>query len=392
MEKKQRLWILIGIGIVAWLIIIFGAYYYFSDETQDKRAYRSELKKLESQLVKLSNLHNKLTKKKKEIFLTRKELRVKIKEYREEVLQSSKIKNLSTYARAENDQQIGLNLKLIQINLAYVAKLEQTEHVIATGNNEIFFLKRKFQTDYKVATVLNRAEIKTLLGEVNLAIEKYMPYAGELVLNIDNIELKSTKQIWQDIVKGKKSKATSAKPSSKKINNYDFLNKEGVRLDNAGKYEAALKKFREAEKLKPNSGRLQNNICIVLVRLGKIESAMIAFHNAWHLGTRDPANANNIAVALSNKKLDRGAIEYYQKAIELDPNNSMFFRNIAIVYYNLREYRKAERHLNRAIYLEKNNYKSLKLLIRIYDKLNDKAMKKKTEERLRRLKKTGKHK
>lgn len=256
MKKKQRLWAWIGVVLAGWVIVGLVVYNFWSEETWNKITYRYELKKLELRLSKVSDLHDSLTEKKKEISLTRDELFKKIKIYRKEVAQSNRVKSLNTYEKAENDQQIRLTLQLIQINLAYIAKLKQTKHVIATGNNEILFLKRKFKTDYEVATVLNRTEIKILLDEINLAIEKYMPYAGELVLNTDDIELESTKHIWQDIIKGEKRKQAELKRKEKERR--EKIEKEKAkRLRREEEKRAQMQREEEEQKRKKEEERAE---------------------------------------------------------------------------------------------------------------------------------------
>ncbi|MCD4761677.1 tetratricopeptide repeat protein [bacterium] len=141
-----------------------------------------------------------------------------------------------------------------------------------------------------------------------------------------------------------KVKTKPAKPRSKKKGDFHFFNNEGVRLYKAKKYQVALKKFREAEKLRPDSGLLQNNICFTLIKLGKIESARAAFDKAWRLGNKNVLIANNIAIALAKKNRHQEAIEYYQKAIKLDTSNGQTHLNIADSYYTLREYQKATHH------------------------------------------------
>lgn len=141
-----------------------------------------------------------------------------------------------------------------------------------------------------------------------------------------------------------KVKTKPAKPRSKEKGDFHSLNDEGVRLSDAGKYQAALKKFRQAEKLRPNSSVLQNNICSALIKLGKIESAQVVFDKAWRLGNKNVLIANNIAVALAKTNRHQKAIEYYQKAIKLDTSNGQTHFNIADSYYTLREYHKAAHH------------------------------------------------
>ncbi|MCD4761777.1 hypothetical protein K8R32_02340, partial [bacterium] len=361
------------------------------------------------------------------------------------------------------NQEIRLTLQLIQINLAYIAELKQAEHTITTGNNEILFLKRKFKTDYEVATVINSKEIKILFNEINLTIEKYMPYAEDLVLNINNTKLESTEKIWQDIIneekqkkeedkqraeawrekiekekaerlrkeeeqerkieeerilaqrevaererkaekekklrqqkeKRRKEKARQRKIREKNRSKMFALANEGTRLSGAGKYQAALKQYREAEKLKPlkhNAIILQDNICVALIKLGQIESARVAFNKSCRLGGKDAVNANNLAYAFDKRNRHQEAIKYYKKAIMFDSKNGTFHANMSMSYYKIRKYQKAIYHLNRGIDLGENSRKSFDWLIKIYDELNDNAMKKKTEARWRRLKESGKHK
>ena len=159
-----------------------------------------------------------------------------------------------------------------------------------------------------------------------------------------------------------KVKAKSTKPSSKKKGDFRSLNNEGIQLYKAKKYQAALKKFREAEKLRPNSGVLQNNICHTLIKLGKIESAQAAFDKAWLCGSKNVLNANNIAVALAKKNRHQEAIEYYLKAIKLDTSDGQIHFNIAESYYTLREYHKATHHYELVLAYNKESNQ-------VYDKL-----------------------
>ncbi|MCD4761675.1 hypothetical protein K8R32_01830, partial [bacterium] len=101
MKKKQKILLWIGVVLACLLVIGCTVYYFWSEERRNKRNYQSQLGDLQGQITKVSGLYVKLIGKKKEIFLTKDKLYRKIKTYRKEVLQSSKIKNLDTYARAE---------------------------------------------------------------------------------------------------------------------------------------------------------------------------------------------------------------------------------------------------------------------------------------------------
>ena len=121
----------------------------------------------------------------------------------QEIYEIKKENKIKTYEEAVKVPRIRKNFLLIQRRTAYMEKVEQIGMRIIDGMEELVYLKRKTQDDIELVGVLGEEEIDGLVQNINQALEKYMPDAGELVIDVEGVELKSTEEIWKDIVKNK---------------------------------------------------------------------------------------------------------------------------------------------------------------------------------------------
>jgi Flp pilus assembly protein TadD len=82
-----------------------------------------------------------------------------------------------------------------------------------------------------------------------------------------------------------------------------------------GDYEQAVQAFRESLERTPNQTKVYNNLGLALAKLGRYEEALKAFKQAG-----DEAKAyNNLGVLYVGQKQYQEAIAAFEKAIQLSP-------------------------------------------------------------------------
>jgi len=126
----------------------------------------------------------------------------------------SKSNALDTYDQAILNQEIKSYLKIIQVNLIYVAKLEDVAISLNKGANELKYLEEKFESDVAVASVIGSVQINEIIKEIDIVINKYLPYADEIVLNTNGVQI-DLKEIWKDILLRKEHEEKESAERSK---------------------------------------------------------------------------------------------------------------------------------------------------------------------------------
>ena len=97
------------------------------------------------------------------------------------------------------------------------------------------------------------------------------------------------------------------------------LNREGMRLGQSGKLEAAVAALEQALRLDPRHWAAHNNLGIALARLRRFDQAAASFHRAIALRPAGAQAHNNLANALAEQRRHDEAIPHFQCALRLDP-------------------------------------------------------------------------
>jgi len=161
--------------------------------------FNSQEVKLEKKVQELSDLSQQLSKKQAEVKNLIGIYQNDIKDLTLEIKSEQKRNNIRTFSQAQQHPRISYDLSLIQRKQAYIDKLQETEIKLQNGTYELEFLKRQAVDDLRIVKTLGSEEVENLVKDISKVIEKYMPEAGELAIEVDPRSMQTPEQIWREI-------------------------------------------------------------------------------------------------------------------------------------------------------------------------------------------------
>ncbi|MCX6744625.1 MAG: hypothetical protein NTX82_03835 [Candidatus Parcubacteria bacterium] len=157
---------------------------------------------LENKIEELNNLQQKLAAKQLEIQNLQSEYSNEIEGLVDEIRELQQSGNFRTFSQAKEHPGIFYNLSLIQRKQAYIAKLQETSVRLKYGIYELKYLERAACDDLKMVKTLDNEVVETLIKNINTVIDKYLPDAGKLAIEVDPNSMQTPEQIWQQINSG----------------------------------------------------------------------------------------------------------------------------------------------------------------------------------------------
>ena len=130
---------------------------------------------------------------------------------------------------------------------------------------------------------------------------------------------------------------------------------EGVKLHYDNKYQAAIDKYNEALKLKPNFDMIYLNRGVAYAELAQYERAIEDYNKVIELNPKFFGVYYNLGITYYDLKDYNRAIQNYTKAIELNSKLDMAYMNRGNVYSDLGQYEHAMIDYNKAIKLNPKN-------------------------------------
>jgi len=170
-----------------------------SDTASKKLALQKNMSNIKSLKEKLTIKYN-LARSKKQYFLDQNEL---AKDHILEVCRQGKITNLE---QAVNNLVIRNEMKLIFRRNEYIKRINELTRLEFSGISELDYYYKKAADELMLLSINQHGEIEKLSAEINLIYKKYLPEAGELVLDVKNIENPPLDKIWEDIMAAEKGK------------------------------------------------------------------------------------------------------------------------------------------------------------------------------------------
>jgi len=161
-------------------------------------AKAAELKK---KLVEITSLQQALNGKLSQAVDKREQFKEKMNLLKMEIIEEKDQRKIETYQTAILNHRIDYNLKLIQLLLGYITRLNEKIIYFQTGNEMLAFYFGQVQDDLLMIKTLNDLEIDKLIAQINLLLDEFIPQADKPMFDVNDIPQKDTEQIWNEITR-----------------------------------------------------------------------------------------------------------------------------------------------------------------------------------------------
>ena len=156
---------------------------------------------LKLKMTEISTLQQNLTGKIAQAMEKKDQLEQKARELENEVRDQKAQYKIETYQNAILNPRIDYNLKLIQLLLGYITRLNDKIVYFKNGNDMLNFFFQQAQDDLLMIKTLNDLEIDKLVAQINEVLDEYIPETGMPMFDVNDVPLKDTEQIWKEIIK-----------------------------------------------------------------------------------------------------------------------------------------------------------------------------------------------
>lgn len=109
--------------------------------------------------------------------------------------------NLQSYQVAIQNSRIDNNLKLIQLLLGYIARLNERIEYFENGQVTLNFFFQQAEDDLMMIKTLDDLETDRFISQVNDILDEYIPESDKPMFDVNEVPLKDTEKIWNEILK-----------------------------------------------------------------------------------------------------------------------------------------------------------------------------------------------
>ena len=155
---------------------------------------------LNRKLAEISNLQHGLSVKRTLATDKKKQLELRADTLKDEIRQEMDQLRIDSYQKATLTPRIDYNLKLIQLLLGYIARLDDKIVYLQNGQETLQYYFQQAQDDLLMIKILNDLEVDKLISQINSALDQYTPETTRPLFNADSVSLKDAEQIWKDII------------------------------------------------------------------------------------------------------------------------------------------------------------------------------------------------
>src|SRR5260370_22148368 len=126
--------------------------------------------------------------------------------------------------------------------------------------------------------------------------------------------------------------ATGSPTRFQEVNDAAAYNAKGLESYKSGKYEDAIKSYKQAVKLKKDYAEAHYNLGDAYFQLKQYKQAIGAYKQALRYQSNVPTAYNHMGTAYFKLGEHKKAIEAYKAAILLDPRSSSAYYNLPATY------------------------------------------------------------
>ncbi len=156
-------------------------------------------KELNLKMIDISSLQQTLTDKIALAMEKKVQLNQKNQELEKEIRDQNEQFKIESYEKAILNPRIDYNLKLIQLLLGYIARLNHKIVYFKNGHDMLNFFFQQAQDDLLMIKTLNDLEIDKLIAQINDVLDEYIPQTSKPMFDVNDVPLKDTEQIWQEL-------------------------------------------------------------------------------------------------------------------------------------------------------------------------------------------------
>ena len=170
--------------------------------------YASEHKttELNRKMAEISSLQQSLLNKISLALQKQELLKQKVDELEKEIKQEKEQLQIESYLKAIQDPRIEFNLKLIQLLFGYMTGLTDKISYFQNGYQTLDFFRQQAQDDLLMIKTLNDMEIDKLIAQINSVLDEFIPELGKPIFDTNDITVKGTEKIWNEIIQQQNAK------------------------------------------------------------------------------------------------------------------------------------------------------------------------------------------
>jgi len=172
-------------------------------------SYASEHKtsELHRKMAEISSLQQKLSHKISMAMQKQEQLHQSVDELEKEIKLEKEQLQIESYLKAIQNPRIEFDLKLIQLLIGYIYGINEKISSFQNGYQTLAFFQQQAQDDLRMIETLNDMEIDELITQINSVLDTFFPELSKPVFDAQNIPMKDTEKIWNEIIQQQNAKS-----------------------------------------------------------------------------------------------------------------------------------------------------------------------------------------
>lgn len=155
---------------------------------------------IQQKLTEALSLRRTIIDNKEQAIILCEQLKSQMKELKEEIKSEQNRSGIKLYSKAIGCPRIKYDLKLIQQILGYISRLNESMSYFQICIDRLEFLCQQADDDLRIVETLNEMKVDALIEQIDKALNEYIPKAGKLMIDVDDMVLRDSKEIWNEII------------------------------------------------------------------------------------------------------------------------------------------------------------------------------------------------
>ena len=170
-------------------------------------ASEQKTSELHRKMAEISSLQQKLSHKISLAVQKQEQLSQRVDELEKEINLEKEQLQIESYLKAIRNPRIEFDLNLIQLLIGYIYRINEKISSFQNGYQTLVFFQQQAQDDLRMIETLNDMEIDELITQINSALDAFFPELSKPVFDAQNIPMKDTEKIWNEIIQQQNAKS-----------------------------------------------------------------------------------------------------------------------------------------------------------------------------------------